>query len=94
MELWILRPIEGLPEGDNPWQPWCDKAFGFVVRAETQKEARTLAHNDAGDENRGEFLNKETSKTKSPWLDPKYSTCDILSAEGEAMVVIKDFAAA
>ena len=36
MRLWLLRPQEGLIEGDNPWDPWYDKAFGFVVRAETE----------------------------------------------------------
>lgn len=36
MKLWLLRPVVGLDENDNPWWPWYDKAFGFVVRAETE----------------------------------------------------------
>lgn len=40
MKLWLLRPID--PHG-GLWDPWFDKIFGFVVRAETETEARTLA---------------------------------------------------
>ena len=33
MRLWLLRPVEG----DSLWDPWYDKAFGFVVRAEAAR---------------------------------------------------------
>lgn len=94
MKLWLLRPADGLDKNDNPWEPWYDKAFGFVVRAETEEEARKLAHDDAGDENRGEFLGRKTADTNSPWLEAKYSTCTELSGDGDAGVVMQDFAAA
>lgn len=81
MKLWLLRPVDGLANHDNPWNPWYDKAFGSVIRAETETEARALAKAAAGDENRkGE-----------PWLDAKYSTCVELTAEGPAEVVMEDF---
>lgn len=86
MKLWILRPVEGLDKKDNPWEPWYDKAFGFVVRAETEDEA--------GDENLGKFLSAKTANTNQPWKEAKYSTCTELLAEGEAGVVMQDFAAA
>jgi hypothetical protein len=85
MKLWILRPVENLPKGDDPWEPWYDKAFGFVVRAETEEKARKFAHEDGG---------YETADTNSPWLEAKYSTCDELPTEGEAGVVLQDFHAA
>ena len=94
MKLWLLRPADKLAKNDNPWEPWYDKAFGFVVRAETEAEARALAHADAGDENRGEFLKARTANTEQPWKDAKYSTCVELTAEGDAEVVMKDFASA
>ncbi len=94
MKLWMLRPADGLANDDNPWEPWFDKAFGFVVRAETEAEARAMAHGDAGDENRGEFLGRATASTKQPWLDAKYSACVELTAEGPAEVVMQDFARA
>ena len=89
MKLWILRPVENLPESGNPWVPWYDKAFGFVVRAETEDVARALAHAGAGDEN---YAEKEGAS--QPWMNAKYSTCVELTADGESSVVMRDFAAA
>jgi hypothetical protein len=94
MKLWLLRPIENLPKGDNPWDPWYDKAFGFVVRAETETDARRLAHGDAGVENRGRFLGERIAKTTEPWLNSDYSTCVEITSDGSAGVVIRDFCAA
>lgn len=105
MKLWLLRPVgyetdkygdqsNALPEGDDPWEPWYDKAFGFVVRAETEEEARQFAHGEAGDENRGKFAGTKISNTTTPWLDLRYSTCVELRSDGEAGVIVKDFAAA
>ncbi len=91
MKLWILRPIE--KKGDNPWNPWYNKAFGFVVRAATEEKARAIAHGEAGDENRGEFLSEKIANTKGPWLDAKYSTCEILTDKGDEGLIMQDFAA-
>ena len=85
MKLWILRPIEGSPY----WEPWYDKAFGFVVRAKDEKEARMIAYRDQGDE--GGYNHVETD---SPWLDSSQSTCKELSSDGESEMIIKDYAAA
>lgn len=85
-KLWILKPVSGLPETDNPWEPEYDKAHGFVVWSETEEQARELAHEDAGDENNG-----WTANTRRPWLDPKYSTCKELAPEGPPHIVMKDF---
>ncbi len=95
MKLWILQAKdEELQNDDNPWIPWYDKAFSHVVRAETEEEARKIAHENAGDENRGEFMCKETSKSKAAWKDQKYSTCVELSADGEHGLILTDFHAA
>lgn len=79
MKLWLLRPREpgdgAVTEDNNPWDPWYDKCFGFVVRAKTEIEARQFAHESAGAENRGEFMYQAIANTKEPWLDPAYSTC-------------------
>jgi len=91
MKLWLLEAKLGLPAGDNPWKPWYDKAFGHVVRAATEEQARQIAHNNAGDENRGEYCSKEISKTKQPWKDDKYSTCVEITVEGEEELILTDF---
>jgi len=90
MKLWLLGPIH--TKGDDPWEPWYDKAFGFVIRAETGLRARVVADENGGYENRGE--SRTTTQTKNPWLDPKYSTCNELSPNGPEELVIRDFAAA
>ena len=90
MNLWILKAKNSLPEGDDPWEPWYDKTFGFVIRANTEDDARRIADENMGDEGRGVFLGSVTAKTKNPWLDSRYSTCEILSDVGEEGVVIED----
>lgn len=94
MKLYVLRPIEVLLKNDNPWEPWYDKAFGFVIRAETPDRARQIAHENAGDENRGEFAGRPRANTKTPWLDKKYSTCEELKEGGEEELIVRDFASA
>ena len=82
MKIWILRPIET----SEFWTPWYDKAFGFVVRAETEAEAREFAQKEGGD---------ETGRDDYPaWTSANHSTCTELTAEGDAKVVICDFARA
>ena len=90
MKLWILRPVDGLSSDDNPWDPWYDKCFGFVVRAASEVEARQLATDQAGDEKRGEFLGDKIANTTTPWLEPKYSTCEPLTSTGESEVILQD----
>ena len=97
-KLWILRPLEEVKNRgrneDNPWNPWYDKAFGFVARAKTETEARQLAHGQAGTENQEEFRGQKFVNTKTPWLDNKYSSCSVLETTGDPGVLMKDFHAA
>ena len=95
MNLWLLRPVEDLPDGDNPWEPWYDKNFGFVIRAETEDEARAMATECAGDERYGQFSGPISQQlTITPWLLPKYSTCVAVAAEGDPCVIIVDYRSA
>ena len=48
MKLWLVRPIETDDDGDDPWEPWYDKAFGFVIRAESDQKAREIANEKWG----------------------------------------------
>jgi len=92
MKLWLLARRKDLPETDDPWEPWYDKAFGFVVRAATEKEARAIADAHGG---------AETITWRSggnidahPWLSGAYSICVELLAEGDAGLVMEDVHAA
>ena len=84
MKLWLLRPADALPKEDSPWIPPYEKAFGFVIRARDEQEARAIADDD------DELENYEW-EGRRPWLDPKYSSCAELTARGESGVVIRDF---
>ena len=90
MKLWLLRPKENLAPSDDPWRPRYDKSFGFIIRAPDKKTARQMAHESAGDENRGEFLDKKIANTTKPWLDSKYSKCAVLTPEGDQEVIMQD----
>ena len=85
MKLWILEPKKGLSGNSNPWEPWYDKAFGFIVRAETEQEAREIAEENAGD---------ESWSGRKTWMKPELSTCIELSEDGEKGLVLRDFASA
>ena len=77
MKLWLLRPRKRRT-GKDPWSPWYDKAFGFVVRAHTAQQARALAVARAGAEG------------DEAWT-AQYSTCVRLTEDGEEGVVMEDF---
>jgi hypothetical protein len=86
MKLWLLRPRDDLSEQDDPWWNRHEKAHGFVVRADTEQQAREIAHQNAGDENRA------SAPTDAPWLDPKYSTCKLLLPDiGMEGVIVRDY---
>lgn len=92
-KLFILRPIDNL--APNPWSPWYDKAFGFIVCAKDEKEARKLAQDDGGDEITDFKYNNSPPWADIPaWTDNRYSTCEELLATNKSEIIIKDFAAA
>ena len=81
MKLFLLEPKENI-EGENPWKPWYDKVFAFVVRAENEDSARKIA-----------ILNKG-NESRDCWANPDYSSCEELKPEGEPGVIIRDYASA
>ena len=78
MKLFLLRNIEK----SKLWEPWYDKAFGFVVSAETPKEAREVASKQCGNEG------------EEAWINDENSTCIELKPSKKKQVIIRDFAAA
>jgi hypothetical protein len=71
-------------EGKDPWQPPYDRAFGFVVRAASEEEARWQAHQAGGEEN-------GTMEGVSPWLDGAYSSCEQIRDDGSSEVILVNF---
>jgi hypothetical protein len=88
-KLWLLEPIPNHPN----WESWYDRAFGFVVVAGSESEARGIAQREGGDE-RGDSWG-DMSKEIPAWTDPTYSTCEPLVTSGRDIgVVIRDFQSA
>lgn len=85
MKLWILKPHDGLiygnpyPPKTSPWYSIWDCSHGMIVRANTEEQARQIASDHHGDEG------------AHAWIDPKYSTCVELPAEGDPGLILLDF---
>ena len=80
MKLWILKNIR--PNG-----PHYDVACGFVVRAENENHARVLIHSSRlGDDGYGD-------EGPDTWIDSTLSTCNELTPDGDAAIILRDFAA-
>lgn len=90
MKLWLLRPAEGLERNEDPWEPYYEKTFGFVVRAASAEDARQIADRNSGNENQPKYRGNELVHEKHPWLDERLSTCTELCADGEPGVIIQD----
>lgn len=75
MKLWILKAKK--PVGYDSYN-------SFVVRAESEKNARKLAAESKGDEN-------YISRPVSFWESPDFSSCEELTALGPEEIVVGSF---
>lgn len=86
MKLWILEPL------DIEAAPWegslVDKRIKFVIRADSEKEARELAQKDGMDElhtrNRDHQWHSEAQLV---WTNPELVSCKELTADGPAEII-------
>ena len=77
MRLFVLEANQNHPVFSNPY----DKYFGFVVRAESEKEARQIAAGEAADEGRDTWFNCNATK------------CREVPLQGEKGIILSDFSA-
>jgi len=81
MKLWLLIP----GPDESAWTGW-DMAQKFVIRAETEEQARKLADSCGGEETiTGEY--DWQPQENHPWLDSNQSTCAELLPDGEEEVI-------
>ena len=78
MHLFILKPHDNFLVTD-PWDPRYDKVYAQIVRAGNESLAREMSTLNCGDEG------------ANAWLDSEFSSCDIISAEGEAGFIVRDY---
>lgn len=83
MKLWLLKPIDSK---SGPWDPWYDRYFGFVIRAESEKRARYLASKKCC------VINEKDKKEKKAWLNSELTYCIELTSKGEEEIILSDFA--
>lgn len=74
MNLWILDKTEAAEDLHEYGQ------CGLVVRAETESEARSLAH-----------LEDSAPIPDDLWSNPDYSTCNQISIEGKPGILLTDY---
>lgn len=79
MKLYLLKPIK---DDSGPWKNWYDKAFGFVIFAESEANARKIASEWHGDEG------------SKPWLDPSLTYCKELTTCDRECVVLESYMSA
>jgi len=87
MKIWILRPILTSGVQDTPWEGVYDMNFGFIIRAETEEQARIAAQSNASDEAYS-FSSREVINC---WMNPIQSTCIELSYDGPMEIIMRDF---
>lgn len=81
MKLYLLKRIE---------HSGYDEAAGFVVRAKSPRAARKIIA--GGWHGRpGTLLPWSGAEGDQTWLDPKRSTCRVLTTDGKPGVVLRDF---
>jgi hypothetical protein len=94
MRLWLLRPRpDVLAREAHPWEPPFEKVFGLVVRAKDAATARALAQSQAGHEGLGIYRQlgaDEEQVASEVWLDPEWTSCEVLDGAGVDEVVLVD----
>lgn len=98
--VWVLTPNDDRESDDlpDPWSPWYDKAFGFVIRAESEEKARELAQENAGDETTVSPVHHDVDERvrgREVWKDSALADCvPVEEYGGENAVLMQDFARA
>lgn len=82
MKVWKLKPADHLPDYKSPWFPIGGKVLGMVVVAATEDDARQIAHDNGGDENRFAIC---------PWKDSQLSTCVEIPKDCKPCVILQDY---
>jgi len=85
VKLWKLGPQKEYEvEGNFIFHR--GSCWGFVIRAETEEKARKLAHKNARNEKYA-YLDRENDIKKETWIEPKYTYCKEILAEGEEEII-------
>ena len=85
MKLWILEPLD---IEAAPWEgPLVDKRIKFVIRADSEKEARELAQKDGMDELHPRTRAGRAVEAQLVWTNPELVSCKELTTNGPAEII-------
>ena len=91
MKLWVLGEVAGRPKHDRFSY---DNYHGFVIRAETEAEAREAAKNASiPDWYEEEDIEDGLSDDTLAWLDPNLTFCREILKDGEQEIILSDYRA-
>lgn len=86
MKLWILK---------NLHNRWYDTQNEIVVRAEDEEQARKIADENHGyegnDWDSDDYGDGWQIPSNGFWLDPTKASCEQLTEDGEAGVIVRDY---
>ena len=96
MKLYRLKPKNFISEDNDPWWIPYNCMLAIVVRADSEKRAREIAADNAGDERFNyplKFVRKSELKerTVNPWLDENITVCEIVTCDGEEEIIMEDW---
>ena len=80
-KLWILQPKACQPD-DDPWASRWDMCYGQIIQAKTALAARKLANQGVG---------AEKGHHPNVWLNPKYTSCQMLKLTDDEHVIMVSF---
>jgi hypothetical protein len=72
--IYLLLPVR---PSDPPFEPVLDRNYGFVVRADSEEQARSLADDLAKSEGAG------------TWLDPALTSCEPVDNGGPSVLLVR-----
>jgi hypothetical protein len=98
MKLWILRPVRTLTRKFSGYyeetKPECLRGYdvyqGFVVRAEDEAQARSIAQK-LHDGSREYEEGCSTDESSRVWRDHVMTTCTPVEVDGPAGLILADF---
>jgi len=91
MKLYLLKALPRAEGVRDPWEPHWDTARRFVVRAENETIARLIAVNNQGDEGYDAGQDDPRDILNSPWVNPEFTSCEELTADGARGLIVRDF---
>ena len=85
MQLYLLKARPDLDDSVSAKHFGYDRHDGFVIRAESEEQARDMAQSKAL------AMSQGRRSTTDTWTDPGITVCEKLSEQGASEILLEDF---